>query len=99
MTRRGLVELVTEIITAPPVKASLDNPLCEVSYAGKKGRNSRSLSGQGSVHIEILLLAQPLARQGQGGQHAEFSAVFRIYGPGPKIVDQNLENATLEKTR
>ena len=30
---------------------------------------------------------------------AEFSAVFRIYGPGPKIVDQNLENATLEKTR
>ena len=30
---------------------------------------------------------------------AEFSAVFRIYGPGPKIVDQNLENATLEKTK
>ena len=30
MTCRGMVELLTEIITSPPKKASLADPLCEV---------------------------------------------------------------------
>ena len=30
MTRRGMVDLLIEIITSPPKKASLHKPLCEV---------------------------------------------------------------------
>ena len=37
-----MVELLTEIITSPPEKASLDNPLGEVRYIGKEGRIQRS---------------------------------------------------------
>ena len=33
-----MVELLSEIITSPPEKAILDNPLCEVRYVGKEGR-------------------------------------------------------------
>jgi hypothetical protein len=50
MTRRGMVELLTEVITSPPEKTSLDNPLREARCVKKEGENGRSLSGQGSVN-------------------------------------------------
>ena len=38
MTRRGMVDLLVEIITSPPKKAGSDSPLCEVRYVGEEGR-------------------------------------------------------------
>ena len=38
MNRQGTVNLLIEIITSPPEKATLHNPLCEVRYVGKEGR-------------------------------------------------------------
>jgi hypothetical protein len=46
MTRRATVELLIEIISSPPKRATLDNPLCEARYVGQDGQNGCSVPGQ-----------------------------------------------------
>jgi hypothetical protein len=50
MNRQEMVNLLIEIITSSPDKATLHNPLCEVRYVGKEGRMVAAFPEQGQVH-------------------------------------------------
>ena len=64
MTRGRMVELLIEIITSPPKKATLDNPLSEVRYVGEEGKMvpRGRIPEQGGARWPNLAHCSPAAR-------------------------------------
>ena len=105
-----MVELLTEIITSQSEKASPTILHVRCATLVKGGRIVAAFPDK-VRYIELLANLSKIllwSNDSPGKEKeanwllapdGEFRVVLRIYRPGPKIVDQNLENATLEKTR